>query len=91
MIEQVLQGHLEELRVMRENAIRPRTDRGVGPEEGGEGAGSGDTGDNGDEDSGSVPGAFPPSPTATPTPEPPPSDSRPRERSPPQEYHGMYS
>lgn len=91
MIEQVLQGHLEELRVMRENAIRPRADRGVGPEEGGEGTGSGDTGDNGDEDSGSVPGAFPPSPTATPTPEPPPSDSRRRERSPPQEYHGMYS
>jgi len=90
MIEQLLQGHLEELRIIRENATRPRAERGVGPDGGEEGEENDDDGDDEDEEldlnrllgSGGVPAS-----------EPPPSDPQTRERpsSPPQEYHGMYS
>ncbi|KAF9651130.1 hypothetical protein BDM02DRAFT_977210 [Thelephora ganbajun] len=88
MIEQLLQGHLEELRVIRENGARPRTERGVGPDGGEEG--NGDDEDEGDvldlESEVWIPGGLL-------TPERLPSNPRTREpsRSPPQECHGMYS
>ena len=88
MIEQLLQNHLEELRVIRENASRPGTDEDAGPD-GGEGEeedGGADEDDDLDLDDILVPGGLP-------GPEQPPSNPRTRERSrsPPEEYHGMYS
>ena len=79
MIEQLLQGHLEELRVIRENAERPRAERGVGPDESGdeEDVGGGDEDDDEDLDaliSGqmSTSGQSPPSPqTRGRSPSPP--------------------
>ena len=90
MIEQLLQNHLEELRVIRENANRPRAEEDVGPDggegEGEEGGGDEDEEDDLDLDEILVPGGLP-------GPERPPSNSQTRERSrsPPEEYHGMYS
>lgn len=89
MIEQLLQGHLEELRVIRENAGRPRAERGVGPD-GGENRG-GDGG--GDEDDDSEAGEFF-IPGGISGVDQLPSGPQTRERSPspPQEHlHGMYS
>lgn len=79
MIEQLLQGHLDDLRDIRENA-RSVAERGVGPD--------------GDEDEEDVdldlelliPGGMPTSGQPPPNPE-----TRERSPSPPQEYHGMYS
>lgn len=82
MIEQLLQNHLEELRVIRENAVRPRAERGVGPD-------GDENGEDADDDvdldvliSGGMPTSGQP---------PPISQARERSPSPPQEYHGMYS
>lgn len=91
MIEQLLQGHLEELRVIRENAMRPRAEQGVGPD-GGEDEDDDDSDDDEDDDSDLdllISGG-------TSTSERPPSDpqtnSRPPSPDPPaREYHGMYS
>jgi len=94
MIEQLLQNHLEELRVIRENANRPRTEEDAGPdgEDEGEEGGGGDEDEDEDDDldldldevfvPGGVSGV-----------EQPPSNPQTRERprSPPEEYHGMYS
>lgn len=96
MIEQLLQGHLEDLRIIRENAARPRTERAIGPDGDEEGEdGDDDDDDDADEDDGLdlgeilFPGGFPASDSERPPPNP-----QTRERSPsppPQEYHGMYS
>jgi len=94
MIEQLLQGHLEELRIIRENANRPRTERGVGPDEGGEDEENDEDGDDDDDDDDeeldlnrllNSAGVL--------ASEQPSSNPQTRERSgsPPQEYHGMYS
>jgi len=89
MIEQLLQNHLEELRVIRENANGPRIGEDAGPGGGGGEEGE-DSGGNEDGDLNLddilVPGGLPGS-------ERPPSNSQTRERSrsPPEEYHGMYS
>jgi hypothetical protein len=76
MIEELLQTHLEDLRVIRENAaVRPTAEPAVGSDAGrvqGEDDGDRDGGRNLDE---------------TPIP----SQHRGRSPSPPQEYHGMYS
>ncbi|KAF9780222.1 hypothetical protein BJ322DRAFT_1085308 [Thelephora terrestris] len=90
MIEQLLQSHLEELRVIRENARRPRAERGVGPEPVGDGGQRG-----GDEDDSewvdlNLDGISTPE-LAPPEGPPPNPQTRERSRSPPQEYHGMYS
>jgi len=85
MIEELLQTHLEDLRVIRENAaVRPTAEPAVGSDTGGvqrEDGGDRDGGRNLDE-----------------TPIPSISESHPttpqhrgRSPSPPQEYHGMYS
>jgi len=87
MIEQLLQGHLEELRVIRENAAGPRAERGVGPDgiEGEEGIDG--EGEDDDEDlEALISGRISPSERS-----PPNSQTRGRSPSPPQEYHGMYS
>lgn len=84
MIEQLLQGHLEELRVIRENATRPRAERGVGPD-GGEAVEDVDEDDEDDEDS-DVSEIISPLERSPPNPQ-----TREHSPSPPQEYHGMYS
>lgn len=88
MIEQLLQGHLEELRVIRENAAGPRAERGVGPdgvedEEGIDGEGEDDDDDDLEV---LISGRMSPSEWS-----PSNSQTRGRSPSPPQEYHGMYS
>ena len=88
MIEQLLQNHLEELRVIRENANRPGTEEDAGTE-GGENEeedGGGDDDDDFDLDEILVPGGFPGSGQPPSNPQ-----ARERSRSPPEEYHGMYS
>lgn len=92
MIEQLLQGHLEELRVIRENAARSRTERGVGPDSGGDEREDDNDEDGGDEDLG-LDEVLVDNPVLSPTSERPLPNPRARERSrsPPQEYHGMYS
>ena len=89
MIEQLLQNHLEELRVIRENANRPRIEEDAGPEGGdgdGEEDGGGDEDDDLDLDEILVPGGLPDSGQPPSNPQ-----TRGRSRSPPEEYHGMYS
>jgi len=92
MIEELLQNHLEDLRTIRQNAVRPVTERAVGTD-GGEGEEDDDFDDDDfdedddlDLDGRSIPGGFT-------TSERPPSTPQTREGSPspPQEYHGMYS
>jgi len=89
MIEQLLQNHLEELRVIRENANRPRTDEDAGPEggEGEDGAG-GDEDEEDDLDLDDILAFGGLQNTERPPPNP---QTRERSRSPPEEYHGMYS
>lgn len=82
MIEELLQNHLEELRVIRENAARPRTERGVGTDGNENGEGVDDDVDLGILISGGMPTSGQP---------PPISQTREPSPSPPQEYHGMYS
>lgn len=87
MVEQLLQGHLEELRVIRENASRQRAERGVGPDGGEdeEGDGGGDEDDDLDLNEILMPGGLLDS-------DRPQSNPQARERSrSPQGYHGMYS
>jgi hypothetical protein len=93
MVEELLQGHLEELRIIRENASRSSAERGVGPDGGEEGDDGDDDDDDGDEDDDLDLDEilFPGDPPAS---EQPPSNPQTRERSrspPPQEYQGMYS
>jgi len=88
MIEQLLQGHLEDLRIIRESAARPRAERGVGPDSGGVEVDDGRDGGNVDLDLDQVP--VPPTPSTSER-QPPTPQTRERSRSPPQEYHGMYS
>jgi len=87
MIEQLLEGHLEELRIMRENAERPRAERGVGPDgdEDEEDVDGRDEDDDDDLDA-LISGAM-----STSERSPPNSQTRGRSPSPPQEYHAMYS
>jgi len=86
IIEQLLQGHLEELRIIRENANRPRAERGVGPD-GGE-----DEADDDDENRRlNLDMLLNARGSSTSGPPPPNPQTRERSRSPPQEYNGMYS
>jgi len=101
MVEQLLQNHLEELRVIRENASRPRSEQGVGTDgDEEEEDGGGDEDDDLDLDGLLTPEGFPDldldgllTPGGLPDSERPPSNPqiRGRSRSPPEEYHGMYS
>ena len=89
MIEQLLQGHLEELRVIRENAAGPGAEGGsdgVEDEESVDGEGEDDDDDDDDDLEALISRPMSPSERSPP-------DSQTRERSPPppQEYHGMYS
>ena len=88
MVEQLLQGHLEELRVIRENASRQRAERGVGPDGDvdEEGDGGGDEDDDLDLNEIPMPGGLLDSDRPQSNPQ-----ARERSRSPPQGYHGMYS
>ena len=94
MIEQLLQNHLEELRIIRENARRSTAERGVGPDAGGDEGEGGEDADGGNDEGEAIElpdleGIL----VAALAPEQPPPIPQPRERSrsPPQEYHGMYS
>jgi len=88
MIEELLQNHLEELRIIRQNAVRPTTERAVGPD-GGEDEEDDDDYDEDDDldvDGISIPGGLTSSERPLSSPQ-----TRECSPSPPQEYHGMYS
>jgi len=86
MIEQLLQSHLEDLRIIRENA---RADLGTGSDSGRPQGGDDDSHDGGGDNS-DLDGT-PPVSESPPERQPSHSQTSERSRSPPQEYHGMYS